>query len=203
MDLPRKPAGNISPIDVDQTVFTRLIREHHQALLAAARPLVGEDVAEEVVQRAWVKAYGAIGRFEGRSSIRTWLVSIAVNEARMYLRQHRREVSLNQVQDNDRDPLFECFKPDGHWARPPAPWSADTPDDLLTREELLDCLKKVLTGMPAGQRSLIELRDINEMSFDDICNELELSASNARVLLHRARTYLYRFLDKFEETGEC
>lgn len=180
-----------------------MIREHHHALLAATRPLVGMDVADEVVQRAWVKAHGAIGRFQGRSSIKTWLISIAVNEARMYLRQHKREVSLDQMQANDNDPLADRFKPSGLWAKPPAPWSEDSPDELLTREELLDCLRKVLAGMPANQRAMIELRDMNEMDFDNICNELGLSASNARVLLHRARTYLYRFLEKFEETGEC
>lgn len=187
----------------DVEAFSQLVRDHHHTLLAATRSLVGDDVAHEVVQRAWIKAYNAICKFEGRSSIKTWLVSIAVNEARMYLRQHKREVSLDQMQTNDNEPLADRFKPGGLWAKPPAQWAEDSPDELLTREELLDCLRKILAGMPANQRALIELRDMNEMAFDDICNELELTASNARVLLHRARTHLYRFLDKFEETGEC
>lgn len=194
---------NPVPVGDDAEAFSQLVRDHHNTLLAATRSLVGDDVAHEVVQRAWIKAYDAIGKFEGRSSIKTWLVSIAVNEARMYLRQHKREVSLEQIQADDNDPLADRFKPSGLWAKPPVQWAENSPDELLTREELLDCLRKILAGMPANQRALIELRDMNEMAFDDICNELELTASNARVLLHRARTYLYRFLDKFEETGEC
>lgn len=186
----------------DETVFRELIRRYQHTLLAVVRPLVGEQ-AEEVVQEAWIKVHRSCAGFEGRSHIKTWLCSIALNEARMHLRRHKRETNMTVSPDNGDDSLQDRFKNSGGWARPPGVWNPDSPDELLMQDNLLECLEKTLAALPPNQQSLLRLRDIEGLPFDSICNELDISASNARVLLHRARSYLYRMLDGYQETGEC
>ncbi|MDF1629800.1 MAG: sigma-70 family RNA polymerase sigma factor [Alcanivoracaceae bacterium] len=187
----------------DEAAFARLVRAHHRALLALARPIVGESEAAEVVQIAWIKAHAALKDFEGRAALRTWLSRIVINEARMMLRQRKREVFLEDMQPQGAGPFVDRFRSDGHWSAPPVNWHADSPDSLLTREELADCLATLLDSLPSNQRALLELRDSDGVPFDEVCNMLGVSASNARVLLHRARSRLFALVDHFEETGEC
>ncbi|MCS3902577.1 RNA polymerase sigma-70 factor (ECF subfamily) [Methylohalomonas lacus] len=187
----------------DQAVFAELIRRYHTALLGLVRPMVGDAHAEEVVQEAWIKAHKHCSRFAGRSTIKTWLCSIAVNEARMQLRHDKRESELRMQDSSGEDPYLERFNSQGSWSSPPAAWQADSPEALLAQGNLADCLEKTLTQLPGNQQALIQLRDIDGEAFETICNELALSASNARVLLHRARGALYRMLEHYEETGEC
>ena len=187
----------------DQDAFARLVKAHHRALLALARPIVGESEAVEVVQTAWIKAHAALKDFEGRAALRSWLSRIVINEARMMLRQRKREVFLEDLQPEGAEPLADRFRSNGHWGAPPSNWHADSPDSLLTREELADCLAALLDSLPPNQRALLELRDSDGLPFDEVCNMLGISASNARVLLHRARARLFALVDHFEETGEC
>ncbi|MEQ8801980.1 RNA polymerase sigma factor [Haliea sp.] len=185
--------------------FASLVRDHHRALIALAVPFVGASEAEEVVQNAWLKAYRAIDGFEGRSSIRTWLSRIVINEARMQLRSRKREVFLeDQTGDfGSASSLDDSFREDGRWRVPPVTWSMDSPEGLLMGVDLMDCLERLLQGMSSNQRAVLEMRDSNELSFDDICNTLDISASNARVLLHRARAELFKLVNHYQETGEC
>ncbi|MEQ9464482.1 MAG: sigma-70 family RNA polymerase sigma factor [Haliea sp.] len=185
--------------------FASLVRDHHRALIALAVPIVGASEAEEVVQNAWLKAYRAIDSFEGRAAIRTWLSRIVINEARMQLRSRKREVFLeDQAGDfGSADALDDCFREDGHWRAAPVSWSMDSPEGLLMGVDLMDCLDRLLQRMSGNQRAVLEMRDSNELSFDDICNTLDISASNARVLLHRARAELFKLVNHYQETGEC
>ncbi len=185
-----------------ETAFRELVRDNHHALMAVAVSLVGHSDAEEMVQLGWIKAHRHIGAFEGRASLRTWLTRIVINECKMWLRKSRREQSISQPLEGD-SPLGDRFKPDGHWQIPPSRWHYDSPDGLLMGRELADCLTRILDSMPGQQRALLELRDAGGMAFDEICNELSLSASNARVLLHRARARLFKLVDHYQETGEC
>lgn len=188
----------------DRQLFAELVRDHHRALMALVQAMVGASHAEEVVQSAWLKAYLAIGQFEGRSSVRTWLGSIALNEARMHLRQTAREVSLDALtEDAGDDALAGRFDAGNHWRQGPAHWHGDSPEGLLMQADLADCLQRLLTSMPQAQRLLLELRDVHELPFDEICNTVGVSASNARVLLHRARRHLFALVDHYQETGEC
>jgi len=189
----------------DDEYFASLVRDHHRALIAMAVPIVGVSEAEEVVQNAWLKAYRAIDGFEGRSAVRTWLSRIVINEARMQLRARKREVFLeDQAGDSGApDALDDCFRDDGRWKAPPVTWSMDSPESLLMGADLLECLDGLLQGMSNNQRAVLEMRDSNELPFSDICNTLEISASNARVLLHRARTELFKLVNHYQETGEC
>jgi len=189
----------------DQPLFAELVRDHHRALIALAVPIVGQSEAEEVVQNAWLKAHQSIGQFEGRAQIRTWLGRIVINEAKMQLRQRKRELLYSDWQSNEEsgDALADRFRHNGSWRSPPAQWDMDTPEGLLMRQDLANCLEELLNAMPANQRAVLELRDTMGFSFEDICNELSLSASNARVILHRARSQLFKLVDHYEETGEC
>lgn len=189
----------------DQALFVELVRDHHHALIALVIPIVGKSEAEEVVQNAWLKAHQAIAQFEGRAQIRTWLGRIVINEAKMQLRQRGRELLFSDWQDGDEsgDALADRFRHNGSWQSPPTQWDMDTPEDLLMREDLADCLEELLEAMAPNQRAVLELRDTTGFSFEEICNELSLSASNARVILHRARSQLFKLVDHYEETGEC
>lgn len=189
----------------DQALFSQLVRDHHHALVALAVPIVGRSEAEEVVQNAWLKAYGAISGFEGRSRLRTWLSRIVINEAKMQLRSRKRESLFADMElaTNEDDALADRFGEKGQWQRPPLNWHMDTPDALLMSTDLEECLKRLLAEIPANQRAMLEMRDSGEIPFEEICNELSISASNARVLLHRARTQLFRLVDHYQETGEC
>jgi RNA polymerase sigma-70 factor, ECF subfamily len=185
----------------DRESFADLVRAHHRGLQALARTLVPATNAEDVVQNAWVKAYGSISGFEGRASVRTWLSRIVINEAKMLLRQRGRELLVDE--EPGKDPLVERFDGEGNWDHPPAEWSADSPESLLMQQEMAECLDRVLAEMPANQRALIELRDVQQIPFEEICNTLRISASNARVLLHRGRAQIFALVDHYQETGEC
>ena len=104
---------------------------------------------------------------------------------------------------NDTDPLETRFNSRQQWQKPLIQWSDESPEQLLMRDQLAHCLKKLLARMPAKQRAMLAMRDHAQLDFAEICNELAVSASNARVLLYRARTQLVALIDHYEETGEC
>ncbi|MBI2994516.1 MAG: sigma-70 family RNA polymerase sigma factor [Gammaproteobacteria bacterium] len=184
------------------TAFTRLVVEHHAGMLRLARAFLREDEAEEVVQDAWIAAYNAIAQFEWRSSIRTWLFRIVINGAKGRLRGANRELTVD-FSAVEPDALAGRFMADGHWSAPPENWRAHSPDELLQEQDLIDCLQKTLGLLPQSQRVVLELRDLQGLEFDDICNMLSLGASNVRVLLHRARVRIFNMVDRYQVTGEC
>jgi RNA polymerase sigma-70 factor (ECF subfamily) len=183
-------------------VFAELVAAHHAAMLTLARTILGADECEEAVQEAWISAYRGIEGFEGRSSFRTWLTRIVINQARGRLRKGGREFNVDAPAGDFQD-YPGRFGEGGGWSIPPREWGYDSPEDLLQEQNLLDCLHKHLGILPSNQRLAVELRDVQGLELDDICNMLEISASNARVLLHRARTQLFNMVDHYQETGEC
>lgn len=189
----------------NQKLFSQLVRDHHHALIALASSIVGASEAEEVVQNAWVKAYKAMAKFEGRSAVRTWLSRIVINEAKMQLRSRKREQLFADMGDTDdnHDALADRFTENGRWHKPSSNWHVDSPDALLMSADLEQCLEQLLSDIPANQRAVLEMRDSSGIPFEEICNELRISASNARVLLHRARAELFKLVDHYQETGEC
>ena len=187
----------------DKDLFAELVRQHHRALIGLATPIVGASEAPEVVQNAWLKAYQSIARFEGRAQVRTWLSRIVINEARMQLRSRKRERLLAAPHTGHPQPNDERFDQRGHWQQPPASWHVDSPDALLMGDTLRACLERLLAALPENQRALLEMRDSSDLPFDEICNTLSISASNARVLLHRARAQLFKLVNRYQETGEC
>lgn len=186
----------------DAEAFEEMVRTYHGALQRVASAIVGAAQAEEVVQDAWMAAIQNLARFEGRATLKTWLTTIVRNEAINRLRKMRSEISLDeQLVDH----LFSKgrFDDGGHWAQPPTEWHDDSPEALLSQEEFLRCIEKTLEHLPEHQRAALILRDQEEMPLEEICNILSVTASNMRVLIHRARMRLYAMVEHFEETGKC
>jgi len=188
----------------EKAAFEELVRQHHGAMMRAAAAIIGDAQAEEAVQEAWLAAIRHLHDFEGRSSLKTWLFSIVINEARGRLRKTKREVLIDD-QDSRNEGLFDPgrFLCDGHWAHEPALWHDQSPEALLSHEDFLHCLGKLLDTLPDIQRSVLTLRDYQGLEVETICNILSVSASNMRVLLHRARAKVYTMVDLYEETGTC
>jgi RNA polymerase sigma-70 factor (ECF subfamily) len=130
------------------------------------------------------------------------LFSIVGNEAKGRLRRSKREVLLDSL---EQVPLFDDdrFAGDGHWKRPPGRWHDESPEALLSHEDFVRCLDIHLRRLPPLQRAALLMRDSEGMDFGDICNILEVSASNVRVLIHRARVKIFAMVEYFEETGTC
>ncbi|UTA47703.1 sigma-70 family RNA polymerase sigma factor [Simiduia sp. 21SJ11W-1] len=188
----------------DHRAFTQLVQQYHEQLLVVARAIVRPAQAEEVVQEAWVSIFRALPKFEGRSTLKTWMYTIVSNAAKGKLRKENREITLNDAERVLGNYLSEeRFKSDGHWAAGPANWHMESPDRILEEAQLKQCLEKNLAQLPDAQRAVFLLRDVEQQSLDHICNMLEISNSNARVLLHRARVSLLSVVDHYQETGQC
>lgn len=185
----------------DREAYREAVERYSPRMLGTARRIVGPDHAEDIVQDAWISVLGSLDRFEGRSALGTWLIRITTNRAISHIRSNSRQVSLDTEADGAPNP--DWFDERGRWATPPSMWEPGTPDELLSAELLQNCIEKHLQLMPENQRAVIVMRDMQQQSFEDICNELTLSASNARVLLHRGRLRLFDMINKFQKTGEC
>jgi len=188
----------------DHQAFENLVEKYHRQMLIVARAIIGDSLAEEVVQEAWVSIYHALPSFEGRSSIKTWIYTIVSNQAKTRLRKESRLVSMNAMEEDI--PVYlknERFHVDGHWSSPPPLWDTESPEELLESEQLQQCIEKTLELLPDVQKSVFLLRDIEQQSLEEICNILQITNSNVRVLLHRARVKLMQVIDQYQETGQC
>lgn len=185
----------------DEITFNRVFKEYYNSMQAVAYSIAGPIIADEVVQEAWFSALKALPKFEGRSSLKSWLIRIVANEAKTRRRKENRSVSLEAIQDTwATDPRFT---ENSHWKNPSSQWHGDTPEDILSAEELKDCIEKNMLKLPENQLAALRLRDSAGLSMDELCNILEVSSSNVRVLLHRARDRVLNVIDHFQITGEC
>lgn len=189
-------------IQGDNEAFRAAIMKYQVSMKYLAYNLVGNKIADEVVQEAWVSALRAIGKFEKRSSLKTWLLRIVANEGKTRLRKENRMTSLDAI--TEADPAFGTrFDDTGHWSPGLSQWDGDTPEALMTRDELNLCMNELIDSLPDLQGATLNLRERQGHSLDDICNILDVSESNVRVLLHRARIKLFCCIEHFQETGEC
>lgn len=189
-------------VNGEDAAFRAAIKQYQVSMIYLARNLVGDKIADEVVQEAWFSAMKAISRFEKRSTLKTWLLRIVANEGKTRLRKENRMTSLEAL--TEADPAFATrFDDTGHWETGPGQWDADSPDELMTRDELKACMDKLIEALPDMQGAALNLRELQGYSLKEIYNILEVSESNVRVLLHRARTRLFRCIEHFEETGDC
>jgi RNA polymerase sigma-70 factor (ECF subfamily) len=145
-------------------------------------------VAEEVVQDTWLGVVKGIHRFEGRSTVKTWLFRILVNRAKATGIREPRNAALD-----DGDGLDGRFDATGHWNQPPEPWSAV--DSRLDATDIARRIKHCLPQLPDGQRQVLVLRDIEGVDSADVCELLGISATNQRVMLHRARSQMRGILE--------
>lgn len=188
----------------DEQAYAAAVRSYHGGMLRFARAIVGDAIAEEVVQEAWIAILKGLSDFEGRSSLKTWIYSVLGNIARSRRRREARTVSMGDGWSEDNtSPLASRFDEGGHWSDPPVPWHEESPEALLSSEELRRCLEKLLAALPEAQRSVLTLRDAEGLEMDRICNILGISETNARVLLHRARTRLRAGVERHVRGEEC
>jgi RNA polymerase sigma-70 factor (ECF subfamily) len=186
----------------DDAAFREAIIRYQQSMKYLAFSLIGNKFADEVVQEAWFSALKSISKFEKRSSLKTWLMRIVANEAKSRLRRENRMTSLEALTEPD-PAMSERFDRSGHWAKAPVEWDVDSPDELLTKDELRHCMDQLIAALPDLQGATLNLRERQGYSPGEICNILEVSESNVRVLLHRARMRLFKCVEHFQETGEC
>jgi RNA polymerase sigma-70 factor (ECF subfamily) len=194
----------------DESVFARLVREYHASLLRVAQIYVpSRAVAEEVVQETWLGVLNGIGRFEGRSSLKTWIFRILTNIAKTRAQREGRTLPFSALGDPARVPEAavdaERFRgPDdpswpGHWSAHPEPWS---PEQRLLAGETREVIERAIEALPPAQRAVISLRDVEGWPSDEVCNALEVSETNQRVLLHRARSKVRQALENYVEQAK-
>ena len=196
----------------DEAAFQELVSAYGPMLMRLALNHVpSRAVAEEVVQDTWVAVLNGIDRFQGRSSLRTWIISILLNTARTKGERERRTLPFSLLRRRDEEgrdepavPLERFQGPDGEhpggWARPPVEWAS--PDKKLESDESRDVLLKAIAGLPPRQRDVITMRDILGLSSQEARNALDISETNQRVLLHRARSKVRGALENhFEGNG--
>ncbi|HWC10786.1 MAG TPA: sigma-70 family RNA polymerase sigma factor [Acidimicrobiales bacterium] len=177
----------------DEAAFAALVERYHPSLLRLAETMVpSRAVAEEVVQETWLGVVRGISRFEGRSSLRTWLFHILVNRARTTGVRENRRASARAEWVPAVDPVR--FGKDGAWVDPPTPWP-DEVDDRLAAEMLAERVRARLGELPALQRQVVTLRDLEGVSSADVCQLLGISDANQRVLLHRGRSRIRGMLE--------
>jgi RNA polymerase sigma-70 factor (ECF subfamily) len=184
----------------DEPAYRALIRRFHNSLVRLATSIIGSRAqAEEVVQDAWLAVFSGIGRFEGRSSLATWLFSIVLNRARTRAAREGRLVGLPALMEGTppggRAVDTSEFKPDGHWIEAPRLWDDLDPERIVGGRQLWDHVMEAVDRLPNGQRAVIILRDIEGCAAEEACTLLDISAENQRVLLHRARGRIRATID--------
>jgi RNA polymerase sigma-70 factor, ECF subfamily len=179
----------------DEAAFVELVRRYERPMLAVARSHVRcRARAEEIVQETWLIALRGLHRFEGRSSFKTWLFRILVNRAKTQAVRDARIVPFSAV--DERRFFGEGHEWAGHWADPPQPFS-DLPEERLLARETIEQIQKAIEGLPARQRQVIVLRDVEGWSASEVCEALGLTEGNQRILLHRARSVVRRELEAY------
>ncbi|RWU25048.1 RNA polymerase subunit sigma-24 [Pseudomonas alkylphenolica] len=187
----------------DQQAFSELVTTYQGAMRAVAYAILGSRQADEAVQDAWLAVVRGLPGFQRRSSLKTWLLTITANAAKNRYKQNRREVLLDDLPSPHGTVGDERFAGDGHWLLAPSAWHEDSPEALLSQDELRECLEHTLLSLSQLQSSVLVLRERQGLELEEICNLLGISLSNVRVLLHRARLKVFATLEHFEETGQC
>lgn len=188
----------------NEEAFRMLVREWHSSLLRVAQIFVpSRAIAEEVVQETWLRVLGALDRFEGRSSLRTWVFRILVNTAKTRAQREGRTLPFSVLRDPARVPEAavdpDRFLPEdsdrhpGHWSSPPRA----LPEQELLAAETRERIAEAIDALPPTQRAVISLRDVQGWSSEDVRNALDLSEVNQRVLLHRARARVRQALEDY------
>ncbi|HEX9132702.1 MAG TPA: sigma-70 family RNA polymerase sigma factor [Ktedonobacteraceae bacterium] len=193
----------------NESAFVSLIDRYHASMLRLAMVFVpSQAVAEEVVQEAWMGVLQGLNRFEGRSSLKTWIFRILTNRAKTRAQREGRSVPFSSLPEFNSDlaePAVDTDRfrgPDqqwpGNWISFPRSWD-EIPEERILSQETLARIQDAIDALPPGQREVITLRDIEGLPSDETCNLLGVSEANQRVLLHRARCRVRRALERYFE----
>ena len=190
----------------EEAAFTDLVNAYSSSLLRLAQDFVRtRAVAEEVVQETWLAVLNGIDRFEGRSSLKTWVYRILVNKAKTRGLREARTVPFSALAADEHERAVPeerfCGSDDqwpGHWSSPPR--ALDTiPDERLLAREARGRIAEALETLPDSQRIVVTLRDVAGWDPDEVCEALGLSEGNQRVLLHRGRAKLRAAFERYLE----
>jgi RNA polymerase sigma-70 factor, ECF subfamily len=179
----------------DERAFEALVDSYYGTMIGVAMSYVRtRDIAEEVVQEAWLGVLKGLDRFEGRSSLKTWILRILVNTAMTRGGREARSVPFSSLAPEGEEPAVapERFRPPGgafagHWNGYPGDWSS-LPEEGLLGQETVEIAKRAVGELPDSQRAVIAMRDMAGCSAEEVCDALDVSPGNQRVLLHRARS---------------
>ena len=169
----------------DEEAISRIVEQWSPTMLRVARSFVDSaQSAEDVVQEAWLGMLSGLARFEGRSSLRTWMFTILVNRARTRGAREARTLPRSPLEDGAEEPARTWFS-----AATPSQWDI-TPESAVLSKEILLQLDRAVSALPPRQRQVVTMREMSGMTAEEVCAALGISAANQRVLLHRARAAL-------------
>lgn len=183
----------------DEKAFEALVASFHSALMRTAVMYVRDPAAaEDVVQETWIGLLESVDRFEGRCSIKTWLFRILFNKAQTRAAKDRRLVPFATLAAQESSSPWSSVDPssfhrdansrlNGHWVEPPPAWKT-SPEQILLDKETMAAVKHAIGELPPAQGTVMLMRDVEGFSSKEVCNALQITATNQRVLLHRART---------------
>ena len=190
----------------DTDAFAYLLDRYHSALVRLAQEYVpSRAVADEVVQETWLAVIEGIDRFEQRSSLKTWLFRILINIARSHGVKEQRSIPFATTAVLEDEPAVDPrrfrrgLRARGAWKRPPHPWSE--PEQRAVDSETLETIRSEIDRLPPDQREVITMRDLLGWSAAEVCDALEVSDANQRVLLHRARSKVRGSLERRYDEG--
>ncbi|NJN15591.1 MAG: RNA polymerase sigma factor [Oscillochloris sp.] len=195
----------------DEAAFLGLVEQFHGSMLRVAQSYVGSRaVAEEVVQETWLGLLQGLDRFEGRSSLKTYLYRILTNRARTRGVRENRMVAFSDLvvaelaRDEPAVDPSHFLPPDhawaGWWSIRPTSWSGP-PEERLLADETRERISAAIAALPEIQRTVITLRDVEGWPAESVCQLLEISDANQRVLLHRARARVRQALEQYLREG--
>jgi RNA polymerase sigma-70 factor (ECF subfamily) len=192
----------------DEKAFDDLVTRHHSALVRMALVYVADrEVAEEVVQDTWMAVIEGLGRFEGRSSLRTWIFGIMIHKAKDRGVREKRHTTFSSFEsvddDNDEavDPsrFHQSGEWAGHWAFPPQPWDDQTPEKLLASQQAVNAMNRAIEALPQTLKDVLILRDVEGVDAKEVCEILKITETNLYVRLHRARERVRQAVETYLE----
>ena len=202
--ITRLRAGN-------EGAFDELVSKHHGAMIRMVMGYVADrEVAEEVVQDTWMAVIESLDRFEGRSSLRTWIFGILIHKAKDRGVREKRHTTFSAFESHDDD-NNEAVDPSrfqqtgewaGHWAFPPHPWDDQTPEKLLASQQAVNAMNRAIEALPQTLKAVLILRDVEGVEVKEVCELLTITESNLYVRLHRARERVRVAVETYLEGGK-
>jgi len=194
----------------DESAFAQLVNQYHTSLVRLARIFVRDELmAEELTQETWLAVLQGLNRFEARSTLKTWIFTILTNKAKTRGQRENRSIVFSDLDEEADSPTVDPgrFRPPdaekspNHWTTEakPQPW-VGVPEDSLLTQETINIIRQTIDTLPENQKTVITLRDVHELSSEETCNILNISETNQRVLLHRARARVRQALEEYFQT---